>query len=137
MSAMHSDAKRGAVACFMTARGPLFLYSMEALSNVFASFPHAVESNSAECNNKSDGFTVDEWAAYARKKSAIASSVAKLNGVLKTKLAALRSSGELIVGCPPGNTTGGIETNIAQCMADACLVWLGKKTPACGWGCSQ
>jgi len=57
------------------------------------------------------------------QKSAIASSVAKLNGVLKTKLAALRSSGELIVGCPPGNTTGGIETNIAQCMADA---WSGS-----------
>ena len=86
---------------------------------VYASFPHGVESNSAGSNNTFAGFTVDEWAAYVRKKSAIASSVAKLNGVLKTKLAALRSSGELIVGCPPGNTTGGIETNIAQCMADA------------------
>ena len=38
-------------------------------------------------SDKLDGFTLAEWAAFARKKASIASSVAKLNGELKSKLA--------------------------------------------------
>ena len=38
--------------------------------------------------DRMDGHTAQEWAAYARKKSAIASSVCRLNGVLRRRLAA-------------------------------------------------
>jgi hypothetical protein len=42
-------------------------------------------------SDKLDGFTLAEWAAFARKKASIASSVAKLNGELKSKLASASS----------------------------------------------
>ncbi len=36
-----------------------------------------------------DGYTIDEWASFAKRKSSIASHVCKQNGLLKAKMSSL------------------------------------------------
>ena len=62
------------------------IFTPDALIALVASMPRPGEGGASEdvveCIDKLDGFTLAEWAAFARTKAAIAVSVAKLNGEL-------------------------------------------------------
>ena len=71
--------------------GQLHIHSAEALQIVLQSavaqrvFPAA--STADDDGTLVDGYSAREWAAYAHRKSSIASSVCRLNGALKKQLA--------------------------------------------------
>ena len=60
-----------------------------------------------------DGYSVTEWAQFAKKKNAIATSVCRLNGELKQQLSALSS--------PAANTCG---AHKVSCSTNAGVVYL-------------
>ena len=80
-----------AIAVHIAYDGELHFYSIEALQKFLdAKFSvsttrHALGDELHD--NKFEGYTIRQWAEFARKKANIASSVAKLNGLLKASLA--------------------------------------------------
>jgi hypothetical protein len=87
------DVGRRVIASLLTSNGPLEIYTTNALTALVASLPSQCVKPVATRGDKLDGFTITEWAAFASKKSAIASSVARLNGELKAKLASWATDG--------------------------------------------
>ena len=59
-----------------------------------------------------EGFSIEQWASHARKKSSIASSVCRLNGELKKKLAMLQEADPLIYADPWLNAKAGLPRKI-------------------------
>ena len=81
------------IACLVTSRGPLHIFNNSALVAVLEHLPTSTTISSAD----HEGFTAKEWADFARKKSAIASKVSRLNGKMKSLLAASRV-GDIVPG---------------------------------------
>ena len=71
------------VAALDSPAGHLYFYDVAAIATV-------IKSLSSACSPASpallEGFTMEQWAAFGRRKSAIASRVSKENGALKAKL---------------------------------------------------
>jgi len=88
MSSADEKSHLMMVASLVTDHGLLTIHTNDALIALVASFPVQSTKEAANTCERVDGFSLSEWAAFARKKAAIASSVAKLNGELKAKLAA-------------------------------------------------
>jgi hypothetical protein len=59
------------------------------------SFPKVGESNLTVDEQRLEGYTIGEWAAFAKKKAAIASNICKVNGLLKAKVTS--DNGSLLV----------------------------------------
>ena len=81
------------IACLVTSRGPLHIFNNSALVAVLEHLPTSTTVSSAD----HEGFTAKEWADFAQKKSAIASKVSRLNGKMKSLLAASRV-GDIVPG---------------------------------------
>ena len=67
--------------------GKVYSYNAAAIAAVINSVSCSCSPASPACPALLDGFTMEQWAAFGRRKSAIASRVAKENGVLKARLA--------------------------------------------------
>ena len=85
-------AVRNVIASLLTPNGPLQIYTTNALTALVIALPCQCVKPVA-CDDKPDGFTITEWAAFSCKKSAIASSIARRNGELKAKLASFATDG--------------------------------------------
>ena len=87
-----------ALACLATTRGDLRICDLAALRAVIELLPERASvydsnedgyegfASEGAAAGRLDGFALAEWAAFARKKAAIASSVAKLNGERKKRI---------------------------------------------------
>ena len=99
------------VARLDTVHGPLFLFDSSAVQVVLETIPIVSEiaggvsiqrplgetlitNSAADSAIRFEGFTIDEWAVYAKKKSSLASRICKQNVELKAKLA----SGDICAG---------------------------------------
>ena len=110
--------ERSYLARLDTLRGPLFLFDSSAMKAVLETLPIVTELAGGVPLQSSlgllpdpafavgvggrllvDGFTIDQWATYGRRKSEIASRVCKENGALKAKLASIGHSAEDVVNC--------------------------------------
>ena len=126
LAAEDSSIQDKAIASLLTAHGPMLIFTSDALIALVGSMRRYCEGGAAEvaaeCNDKLDGFTLAEWAAFACKKAAIASFVARLNGELKSKLASASSRGELFYIDPWAESAKSgnyeLKTRIATSAAD-------------------
>lgn len=73
------------IACFDTAHGPLSIYNHEALLAVCSALP-VVKFMDDQPQTLLEGFTLERWAAYGRRKSSIASRICKENARLKAAI---------------------------------------------------
>jgi len=99
------------VAILMSTQGPLHIFSASVVMSIINGPPAIIETlvpgsgtstglalSTCSTNTKTsnsdtlDGFTIVEWAAYARRKAKIASTMCKANGCLKAKLQELNAS---------------------------------------------
>ena len=74
------------IACLSSAQGDLSIYDVEALKVVLEQLP---EIGSTESMSLYEGHSAEAWAAYAKKKAAVASKVCKENGRLKQQFNSL------------------------------------------------
>ena len=85
--------------CLHTKCGPLYIYDVEAIIAIVGainelgleadSHDHGVDLVTKLDEAKSvllDGFNIEEWASYAKKKASIASHMCSLNGAFKANL---------------------------------------------------
>ena len=89
------------IASLTTSCGPLQMFSLEALEmalSKISTFPTQAGDLADETHAPSpppvellDGFTINQWAAYAKLKSQVASRMCHENGLMKRKLANLDS----------------------------------------------
>lgn len=100
-----SRVNQDAVASLMTVHGPLLIYTTDALVGLVSSMPTQPIKDMIERTDKLDGYSLPEWAAFARKKAKIASSVAKLNGELRAKLGSVNSTDAVFPNDPPDKFT--------------------------------
>ena len=95
-SARSVDARRQCIATRLLDQHILELDTIAAVAAVVSQLNVATSGdlNSAPVEDMLvDGFTAEQWAAYARKKSAIASRKCKENGLLKAQLACASCAG--------------------------------------------
>jgi hypothetical protein len=96
------------VAVLVSPAGHLYFYEAAAITTV-------INSLSLTCSPAApkllDGFTLEQWAAFGKRKSAIASRVCKENGALKAKLAS--SGGDSDDGEPSIRRLGTETSNMA------------------------
>ena len=126
MATEESTIQDIVIASLMTAHGPMLIFTSDALNALVGSMRRHGKGGTAEVTaegkHKLDGFTLVEWAAFARKKAAIATSVARLNGELKSKLASASSRGELFYTDPWAESAKSgnyeLKTRIATSAAD-------------------
>ena len=104
------------VAELLTTCGPLQFYSNQALRELVHTLPNsccisgdrgAMASGASLTSNSLqrgviEGWDVDQWCKWGRKKSALASNICKLNGTLKTRIADLEilTNGSSATGAP-------------------------------------
>ena len=92
--AMESNSYSGSpalVARFDTLHGPLQIYSQQALHAICSALP-IVKHDDAQAQALLEGFSLEHWASYGRRKSRIASKVCKENGRLKAMLESTSSN---------------------------------------------
>ena len=70
-----------------SACGSLYIYDVKALEVLVAKLPCIWASCSEPAPILLEGFSVESWAHSAKKKANIATSVCKVNGLLKTEIA--------------------------------------------------
>jgi hypothetical protein len=100
------------VAVLLTEYGPLQLYSLQALQGTVAALPKnfkiASEFSPAAAPDNVDvkeGWGIEQWSYWGRKKSALASKICKENGALKARIADL----EARISATPNSMNGGID----------------------------